>query len=55
MSTDSLIPSFPLNLSGGLVWGLRDWNVGVASRVSGLEPARPNTFAWANFARAELG
>ncbi|MFP5069552.1 ABC transporter substrate-binding protein [Pseudonocardia nantongensis] len=41
--------------SGGLVWGVRDWNVGVAAGVSGLEPARPNTFAWANFARAGLG
>ena len=41
--------------SGGLVWGVRDWNVGVAAGLSGLEPARPNTFAWANFARARLG
>ncbi|MEU6699226.1 ABC transporter substrate-binding protein [Pseudonocardia sp. NPDC046786] len=41
--------------SGGLVWAVRDWNVGVAAEVSGLEPARPNTFAWANFAGARLG
>ncbi|ANY07191.1 ABC transporter substrate-binding protein [Pseudonocardia sp. HH130630-07] len=41
--------------SGGLVWGVRDWNVGVADGVSGIEAARPNTFAWANFARARLG
>ncbi|SFM59948.1 peptide/nickel transport system substrate-binding protein [Pseudonocardia ammonioxydans] len=41
--------------SGGLVWGVRDWNVGVAAGVSGIAPARPNTFAWANFARARLG
>lgn len=41
--------------SGGLVWGVRDWNVGVATELSGLEAARPNTFAWANFAQARLG
>lgn len=41
--------------SGGLVWGVRDWNVGVAAGVSGLEPARPNTFAWANFSGARPG
>lgn len=41
--------------SGGLVWAVRDWNVGVAAEVSGLEPARPDTFAWANFAGARLG
>jgi len=41
--------------SGALVWGVRDWNVGVAAGLTGLEAARPNTFAWANFARARLG
>ncbi|MFP5019584.1 ABC transporter substrate-binding protein [Pseudonocardia phyllosphaerae] len=41
--------------SGALVWGVRDWNVGVASGLTGLTPARPNTFAWANFAKARLG
>ncbi|OLL74443.1 ABC transporter component, periplasmic oligopeptide binding protein [Pseudonocardia sp. Ae168_Ps1] len=40
--------------SGGLVWGVRNWNVGVSGGVAGLEPARPNTFAWANFAGARL-
>ncbi|WP_224387026.1 ABC transporter substrate-binding protein [Pseudonocardia sp. ICBG1293] len=41
--------------SGALVWGVRDWNVGVAAGLTGIEAARPNTFAWANFARARLG
>lgn len=41
--------------SGALVWGVRDWNVGVAAGLTELEPARPNTFAWANFARAGTG
>lgn len=41
--------------SGALVWGVRDWNVGVGAGLTGLKAARPNTFAWANFARARLG
>ncbi|MBW0103062.1 ABC transporter substrate-binding protein [Pseudonocardia sp. KRD-291] len=41
--------------SGGLVWASRDWNVGIAAGLGGVESARPNTSAWARFDTARLG
>ncbi|TCK22847.1 ABC transporter substrate-binding protein [Pseudonocardia endophytica] len=41
--------------SGGLVWASRDWDVGVAAELSGIDAARPNTAAWARFDTARLG
>lgn len=37
------------------VWGASDWMVGVDASVRGLGGHRPNTYEWANFARASLG
>ncbi|AEA22356.1 ABC-type transporter, periplasmic subunit [Pseudonocardia dioxanivorans CB1190] len=37
------------------IWGISDWIVGVHGDVKGLQGFRPNTFDWANFAKASLG
>nr|WP_231974441.1 ABC transporter substrate-binding protein [Pseudonocardia sp. HH130630-07] len=41
--------------SGALVWAASDWHVGVATGVSGIANATPNSLRWARFDRAAAG